>query len=145
MITWEGRSCNGQLFFDRGRGVTIHGTEGTILLDRNLYIAYNNKREQIKWVKEGVASATTDTLGRGGLDDLHMNNLVNGIRNGEALRSPIDDGYKSNLLCHLGNISQKTGRTLNINPKNGRILNDADAMSMWSREYEPASRLVGSV
>lgn len=137
MITWEGRSCNGQLFFDRGRGVTIHGTEGTILLDRNYYIAYNNKREQIKWVKEGVASATTDTLGRGGLDDLHMNNLVNGIRNGEALRSPIDDGYKSNLLCHLGNISQKTGRTLNINPKNGRILNDADAMSMWSREYEP--------
>ncbi|MEM7511800.1 MAG: Gfo/Idh/MocA family oxidoreductase, partial [Bacteroidota bacterium] len=137
MIAWEGRSCNGLPFFDRGRGVTIHGTEGTILLDRNLYIAYNNKNEQIKWVKEGVSSATTDTLGRGGLDDLHMNNLVNGIRSGEALRSPIDDGYKSNLLCHLGNISQKTGRALNINPENGRIINDADAMSMWSREYEP--------
>ncbi|MEM9933009.1 MAG: Gfo/Idh/MocA family oxidoreductase [Bacteroidota bacterium] len=137
MITWEGRSCNGLQFFQRGRGVTLHGTNGTILLDRNLYIVYNHKGEEVKWVKEGVESATTNTVGMGGLDVSHMNNLANGIRNGEVLNSPIDDGYKSNLLCHLGNISQKVGRVLNINGNNGRILNDKKAMKMWSREYEP--------
>ena len=35
MITWEGKSCNSFQYYDRGRGVTIHGTKGTALLDRN--------------------------------------------------------------------------------------------------------------
>ena len=39
-------------------------------------------------------------------------------------------------LCHLGNLAQKFGRTLNIDPANGRILGDDEAMAMWGREYE---------
>jgi len=46
-ITWEGKSCNKQTFFNRGRGVTIHGTEGTVLLDRDGYEIYNNNEEKI--------------------------------------------------------------------------------------------------
>ncbi|MDX1637428.1 MAG: Gfo/Idh/MocA family oxidoreductase, partial [Balneolaceae bacterium] len=41
MITWEGKSCNPFNYHDRGRGATIHGTEGTILLDRNGYMAWD--------------------------------------------------------------------------------------------------------
>jgi hypothetical protein len=37
----------------------------------------------------------------------------------------------------LGNISQRVGRTLDINPKNGDILNDKQDMSYWTREYQP--------
>jgi hypothetical protein len=28
------------------------------------------------------------------------------------------------------------GRTLNCDPNNGHILNDKEAMTLWSREYE---------
>lgn len=136
-ITWEGLSCNPFQHHNRGRGATIHGTEGTILLDRNGYIAYNLDNEKIKELKEADKSATTDTVGRGGLDDLHMANFIEAIRNGAKQHSPIDEGHKTNLLCHLGNYAQKTGDTLHTDPKSGRIKNNSEAMKMWSREYEP--------
>jgi hypothetical protein len=39
-------------------------------------------------------------------------------------------------MCHLGNLSQKYDRTLNIDTTNGHIVGDDEAMSHWSREYE---------
>ena len=136
MITWEGKSCNSFEYYQRGRGVTIHGTKGTVLLDRNGIQVYDLDGNVVKELKESELSATTDTVGIGGLDVRHMQNFVNGIREGEALTAPVADGYRSNLLCHLGNISQKFGRTLATDPKSGRIKNDDEAMKMWSRDYE---------
>ena len=52
------------------------------------------------------------------------------------LNSEIEEGHKSTLLCHLGNIAQRTGRTLQCDPKNGQILNDKQAMAFWTREYD---------
>jgi len=40
------------------------------------------------------------------------------------------------LVCHLGTISQQVGRKLTIDPTTGHILNDPDAMRLWSREYD---------
>ncbi|WP_395342927.1 Gfo/Idh/MocA family oxidoreductase [Ningiella sp. W23] len=137
MLCWEGRSCNGFNHYDRGRGLTLHGTKGTILLDRNGYTAYNLQREVIKEMAEAGKSATTDTSGVGFLDGQHMNNFFAAIRTGEALKAPITEGIISNNLCHLGNYSQAVGRTLNIDPNTGRIVNDAEAMKYWSRDYEP--------
>ena len=136
LITWEGKSCNSFNYFDRGRGVTIHGTEGTIMLDRNTYQVFDKNGKLVKEIKEKEESATTNTVGEGMLDELHFQNMANSIRKGEKLNSPIDEGHKSNLLCHLGNISQKFGRTLNTDSSNGKVLNDKEAMSMWSRDYE---------
>jgi predicted dehydrogenase len=136
MITWEGKSCNAHPYFDRGRGVTIHGTEGTVLLDRNSYLVYDNKGNLIRETNEKDASATMDAVGAGSLDTKHMVNFVDVIRHGADQHSPIEEGHKSNLLCHLGNISQKVGRVLNTDPQNGRILDDTEAMNYWHREYE---------
>jgi hypothetical protein len=36
----------------------------------------------------------------------------------------------------LGNISQRVGHSLEINPENGHILGDTEAQKLWSREYE---------
>lgn len=66
-----------------------------------------------------------------------MTNFVNAIRGKEKLNSPIDEAAVSTLLCHYGNISQRVGRTLSIDKKNGHILNDAEAMKLWKREYAP--------
>lgn len=137
MITWEGKSCNNFEYHNRGRGATIHGTDGTVLLDRNIYQAFDMKGGLIKEVKEEEKSATTDTMGAGALDTFHMTNFVNAIRKSEELHSPISEAAVTTLLCHLGNISQKTGKTLKINTKNGHILDDDQAMQLWKREYEP--------
>jgi predicted dehydrogenase len=136
MITWESKSCNPFEYYDRGRGVTIHGTEGAVLLDRNLYQAFNLKGEKIKEMKEQDESATTDVRGEGILDVYHMRNFAGAIREGEKLNSPIAEVAVSTQLCHYGNLSQKTGHTLHVDPKTGRIPDDAEANKLWSRAYE---------
>jgi len=70
-------------------------------------------------------------------DAMHVDNLLAAIRSGEKLNSEIEEGHKSTLLCHPGNIAHRTGRTLHCDPTNGRVANDAAAMKFWGREYAP--------
>lgn len=136
-IIWQGTSCNGLKTFDRGRGTATYGTEGSIVLDRDGYIQYDLKQ---KIVKQDIESRKGDSLELTGDDaatSIHMDNLLAGIRTGQALRAPISDGAKSVLLCHLGNISQYTGRKLKTDPANGHVLGDSEAMKYWSRSYAP--------
>ncbi len=72
-------------------------------------------------------------------DAEHMANLLAAIRNDEPLNlnAEIAEGHKSTLLCHLGNIAHRTGRTLDCDPNNGHILHDEKAMAQWARDYEP--------
>ena len=135
-INWEGRSCNNSPLYNRERGSAIYGTKGTAIIDRQGYEFYDNSNKLIKEAKKGTKSATTDLVGGGDLDGIHIANFLNAIRKGEKQHSPIDEGNKSTTLCQLGNIAQKMQRSLNIDPLNGRILNDNEAMKMWGREYE---------
>lgn len=139
MISWEGKSCNGFPYHQRSRGATIHGTKGTVLLDRAGYTAYDLENKVIKELKEdeAAATATSNTVGMGNLTVMHFANFANAIRKEEALRAPIDDASISTMLCHYGNIAQKTGHTLEIDSDNGTIIDDEEAMKLWSREYEP--------
>jgi predicted dehydrogenase len=136
-INWEGRSGNGYQFYNRGRGTTIHGTKGTIMIDRSGYIVYDLDNNEVKRVMDDDDVDHLDTVGGGGMVDRHVHNFAMAIRQGEKLNSPIDEGQKSVLALHLGNISQYVGRSLNLNPRTGRIIGDSEAMSMWSRRYEP--------
>ncbi len=142
MISWEGRSCNKKQVEGRGRGSDIFCTDGTLVIDRNGYVMYDKNNKEIKKVDAGDKNATMDTSGAGGsLNGMHIANFLDAIRTGAQQNSPIDEGHKSVLLCHLANISQEVGRTLDIDPRNGRIVNDAEAMKMWDRDYEPGWEL----
>ncbi len=46
-------------------------------------------------------------------------------------------GHLSTLLCHLGNISYRTGRKLHFNPSAERFVNDEDADTYLTRNYRP--------
>jgi predicted dehydrogenase len=135
-IQWEGKSCNPFPVTGRGRGTTIHGTEGSIVIDRDGYIVYDMDNNEVKNVTGDSMSNAMDTAGGGNLTDMHIENFNNAIRESVEPHSPIEEGHKSVLLCHLGNIAQEMGRQLNIDTLNGRILDDKEAMKMWGREYE---------
>ncbi len=62
---------------------------------------------------------------------------MDAIRTGAALRQPIEEGAKSVLLGHLGNMAQWTGRALRIDAASGRPTGDEEAMKLWQREYAP--------
>jgi len=136
---WEGRSCNGRPIEGSGRGVVFYGTDGSMFTDGgNKFQIFDKKNNLIDEIKEGEDIDAMDTTSpSGNLDVPHLNNFLDAIRQGAGLTAEIQKGFKSVLLCQLGNIAVRTGRTLSIDQENGRILDDPDAMKLWSREYEP--------
>lgn len=137
MLTWDGRSCNGKLVEGMGRGASIHGENGSVVMDRQGYTVYDQDNKEIWKRARSTTVSTLDTTGGGGLTDEHIANFLKVIREGGDQYAPIDEGHKSTLLCHLGNIAQHTGRTLKCDPASGRILDDEVSMALWGRSYEP--------
>jgi len=136
-IIWQGQSCNGAKTFDRSRGTEILGTTGSLVLDRDGYVLYDLKGKAVKQNIEAKAGNSLDLTGDDAATSLHMQNFLDGIRSGTALRAPISEGAKSVLLCHLGNIAQYTGHKLTIDPTSGKIVGNAPAMQYWARQYDP--------
>ena len=134
-ITWEGRSCNGLPVRGRGRGSLIYGTEGSVLIDRNGYEVYDLDNQLVEEVMATSEAATMDTRGGDMMTRAHLDNFRAGIADDATLNSPIDEGHKSVLLCHLGNIAQDAKQALKIDTSNGHIQDNPEAMSRWGREY----------
>jgi predicted dehydrogenase len=138
-MSWESRSCNDFPVEGRSRGTLIYGTEGTALLDGDDYIIYDKKRKIIKQAKGTEVVDPTNTISGSGLgmDTAHVSNFIETVRGTQQLNCPIVEGYKSVSLLHLGNISWRVGRELHCDTANGHIVNDAEAMKLWRREYQP--------
>lgn len=138
-ITWEGRSCNGRSVEDNSVGVIFYGETGSLLIESgNSYKIYDLQNKLVKEVKNNYTiDARNLSDPAQDLDALHIQNFFDGIRKGAKVNSDIVSGHQSTLLVQLGNIALRSGHTLNIDPKNGHILNDKDAMKYWGREYQP--------
>ncbi|MCO5240456.1 MAG: Gfo/Idh/MocA family oxidoreductase [Chitinophagaceae bacterium] len=139
MISWEGRSCNAHPVEGSPVGVLFYGDTGSLLIEGgNAYKIFDLSGKIVKSVKhEDLIDPRNLSSPAQELDALHIRNFFDGIRKGTPLRSDIIGGHQSTLLVQLGNIAQRMGRTLQIHPKDGHILNDHEATLLWSREYEP--------
>jgi predicted dehydrogenase len=126
LITWEGLSCSEQP--SRPYHVLFHGELGTLALSDSSYVI------TLFPVKRGTPATIRTEKVTGG-DNPHFANLLAAIRSGTRLNSEIEEAHKSTLLCHLGNISQRTGRTLRCSPRDGAIQGDKEASAFWTREY----------
>ena len=123
-ISWTALSCNRHA----EEFVTFYGEKGTLVIDANGTYHFLNELDK---------EVESNKSNQGDIE--HIVDFLTAVRNDTPLKlnAEILEGHKSTLLCHLGNIAQRTGRTLRCDPKNGRVLDDADAMKLWSREYEP--------
>ena len=135
MITWEGRSCNGLPFYGRDRGMTIHGTKGSVLLDRMGYEVYDLAGKLTDSFKTGERSTTRDLVGHDAMTDAHFANFIAGIRSGETLHSPIEIANISVTMLQISNIAWGVGHDLHVDTHTGHIL-DSEAMKQWGRDYE---------
>ncbi|MDH5381807.1 MAG: Gfo/Idh/MocA family oxidoreductase [Cyclobacteriaceae bacterium] len=140
-IQWEGFSCNSLNQYGRGRGSLIYGTKGSVLLTRNGAEYYDLGGKLINENKEKAYSSTTDLVGAGALEVYHMQNFMDAIRNGSTLNSGVEDINYTNAMCHLANIAQTLDTELEVDQKTGKIVNNAEAMESWGREYEPGWEL----
>ncbi len=139
LISWEGRSCNGLNTEGSSVGVIFYGEEGSLKIDGgNNYIVYDLKNNVVKEVKNEItvdARNISDPAQE--LDALHIQNFFDSIRKGTPLAADITGGQTSTLLVQLGNIAQRTGEALHIDPTNGHIRDNQAAIKYWKRAYEP--------
>jgi len=137
-MSWEGRSCNGKPIEGSSVGVLFYGEEGSILIPGgNSYTQFDLKGKVVKEISDNIEIDPRDPVNPATqLDAMHIQNMYDAIFKGVALNADIDSGHKSTLLVQLGNISQRIGRSLDIDTKNGHIKDDVDANKLWSRSYE---------
>lgn len=136
LITWECKCCNGMKYYDRDRGSTIMGTNGSVLVDRDGYEIYDLKGNKTSEFKAGNATSSTDLVGRDSMTDAHFANFIAGIRKGEKLNAPVSIGNVAVTMLQLSNVAWETQRVLNLDTADGKVLHDPDAMKYWSRSYE---------
>lgn len=122
-IAWEGRSCQRHGYEGSMFGAAFYGDKGTLVTDGASYILYD------------ADDKPGPRVGGSGSDEPHLRNFLDCIRSGARPSADIAEGHKSTLLCHVGNIAWRVGRTLNCDPETGRIVGDRGAARLWSREY----------
>lgn len=128
-VTWEALSCNKHApeFF-----CCFYGDQGALELDSEGTYRIFDKNDKL----------TSEGKQKSGGQVEHLQNFIDCVRAGDPskLNQPILEAHKSTLLCHLGNIAYRTGRTVNCDPTNGHILNDQDQQALWQRDYDPQWR-----
>lgn len=135
-IRWQGHSCRPRTKDDPEEEIRFEGTQGDLTIHGGTYTIIDRDGKQLD-----------KKSGRGGDMD-HIKNLIDTIRGNDKLNCPIEEGHKSTLLCHLGNISYRLGKPITgLDPKTGKFpagmrtvkpsATPQEVQKLWSREYEP--------
>src|SRR5262249_15654021 len=109
-VVWEGQSCDPRGLEGSDFGINFYGEKGTMVI-----AGYDCRVYELD--KKTVLRET-----KGKQEDVkHFANFADAIRDGQKLNSPIADGQKSTMLCHLGNIAWRSGHTVNFDPQAGKL------------------------
>ncbi len=123
ILTWEGRSWGGKSPADVTHQVVFHGDKGTLAISGSGYSIFDPAGTE-------VAKGTSNDG-----DAVHLQNFLDAVRGSAKPNAEIEEGFRSTLLSHLGNISFRTGRSIALDPRTRRIVGDKEAEGLWSREY----------
>jgi predicted dehydrogenase len=136
MISWEGKCCSGMKYYGRDRGSTVMGTTGSMLIDGGGYEIYDLKGNKTSEKSLEDAHASSDLVGSDSMTVAHFANFIAAIQKGDKLNSPVAIGNVAVTMLQLSNVAWETNRTLNLDTRDGKVLNDPEAMRLWDREYE---------
>lgn len=117
LATYESRTCNPLPLFgrDQSAGTTIHGTEGTIFVNRSgCWVIPNakSKVEAASWEKNSDMSQ---------MNLPHWKNWVECIKTRQKPTSEIETCARSSTVCLLANLSMRFGMHLDWDEENWTV------------------------
>jgi predicted dehydrogenase len=121
---WVQSSCHARAAEKPIGEVIFYGDNGTMAIARDSWTLYDPKGVELSKDK-----------GAGGGDPAHFGNFLDTIRGKAQLNSPIEEGQKSTLLCHLGNIAYRTQTVVRCDPKTGKMIDNPEGEKLWKRAY----------
>ncbi len=127
-LVWEHRiwEKKGQGPEGQDYGISIHGDKGTMLFTGDA------------WTVRGGDGAAEKP--KGDMVGLHVRNFIESIRGDAKPVAEIEIGHKSTLLCHLGNLAYRTGKTLKFDAKT-ETTDSPEANKLLGREYRKGFEL----
>lgn len=125
LIEWAGLSWQRAIAPTPTVGSEFRGTRGSMQLDDSGCTI----RDPEGKVVERLHGPRGDTE--------HLQNFLEAVRGKVSVNSSLEDGHKSALLCHLGNISYRAGRPIAVDPATGHLHDESLVAAYWRRDYRP--------
>jgi hypothetical protein len=127
-MTWSVREMNGM---SKG-GFEFHGTKGNLSLGRGGFkVSAESWGEKDK--KKKMAEELTDPGSEQPV--AHVRNFLDCVKSRKRPNADVEEGHLSAVLCHLGNIATRLGRSLKWDAEKEQIAGDAEANRWLSKEY----------
>jgi predicted dehydrogenase len=110
-------------------GVKWIGTEGWVWVDRGGFEASNPEWKKGKSLPEELRKVKLyESKG-------HQRNFLDCVKSRQPTITPVETGHHSAVPGHLGLISMRVGRKIYWDVKHEKILHDAEASKLLTREY----------
>lgn len=118
ICTYENRVCNGKTIDGNGYGISFHGTEGTLFVDRGsleLTPEPGSNLEPMSMQVEENASAK------------HTRNFLDCVKSRETPICDVEIGHRSTSTANLGNIAYRTGQRIEWDSEQEQAANSEEA------------------
>jgi predicted dehydrogenase len=134
VVSWSTREVSE----GEGAGLVFYGTKGTLNLARAGY-----KITPETWTgqdpadpKKKWAAATEAREVKGAnLDEQHVRNFLDCVKSRQRPNADVEEGHLSAVMCHLGNLSTRLGRSLTWDSVKERVTNDDEANKLLTASY----------
>ena len=134
ICTYENRVANGApLLNGKTNGITFHGTDGTLFVDRQGLEIFPETRKSGETTVDRTQALAVENSNQHHLD--HMKNFIDCVRSRETPVADIEIGHRSTTTALLGNIAYRTGRRIEWDGARERIVGDAKASAHLARPY----------
>ncbi len=130
MLTYSYRQCNCERVNGRHYGISFHGTEGTLVVDRLGYEVYPEKRREEGKEVPRMAAAKR---GRSDLHWPHVRDFIECVRTRARPAASAEEVHHATTLANLGNIAHRVGRRLYWDGEKEQIIGDTEANRLTGR------------
>jgi len=118
----------------------IYGSKGMLTLLRN---GFQVKPEMISsgGSKERLPAMDAMDVKGGNLDEAHVANFLDCVRSRKHPNADVEEGHRTAVMCHLGNISMRLGRSLKWDAAKEEVIGDSEANRWLMKPYRAPWRL----
>jgi predicted dehydrogenase len=113
------------------------GTDGWVWVDRGVFEASNEEWRDYRRLPDELRKVKLP------ISDNHQRNFLDSVKSRKPAITPAETAHHSAIPGHLGLISMLVGRRLKWDAQNERILDDADASKLLTRNYRAPWKLAG--
>lgn len=131
VVSWSGREVNRT----RDEYLVFHGTKGTLFIMRDGFKIVPEVQAPTRSKTEPAMEAREMKGNPREAEELHVRNFLDCLKSRQRPNADVEEGHLTAVVCHLGNIATRLGRSLKWDVEKETFVGDAEANKMLARPY----------